>query len=210
MFKKALLASATFACALGFSAATFAAPITVDPSDFVATNGTVVPDTFGDTADIDFTWSVLGTTMRKWNGGYSGQDAFYCGTNPGAVCFFDLAPLGGASLTLNSFDLGGWLNEDRVVAWSVADLFNPGFLLVSGIANVPGTSPLTVPVGLASSDGFRVSFGPDGFNGGLTSLTYTISESQPGPTPVPAPGTLGLLALGLLGLGAALRRRATA
>ncbi|MGD7034863.1 hypothetical protein [Methylotuvimicrobium buryatense] len=204
LFNKALLTSAILVGGLGFSVASYAAPITLNPSDF--TGGTVTDD-FGDTADINFTWSVSGD-MRKWSGGYSGEDAFYCGTNATAECFFNLEPLGGALLTLISFDLGNYLNRNPSVPWSIFDLNDLDNAVLTGTAEILATSPFSVTANVTSSTGFQVRFGPDGWNNGLTSLTYTINDRQTGS--VPAPGALELLGLGLLGFAAKLRRRVSA
>lgn len=187
---------------IGFGASVQAAPVTISASDFVATNYTPVANTFGDTASVDFTWDTVGT-MLKWNGDYSGNDAFFCAGNASSVCTFSIVPLGGLSLTIDSFMLGGWQNANRDIVWSVTDLGSPAVL--SGTANVPGSSPLNVVVGLSSTAGFNVTLGPDAFNGGLVSLTYTTNQTS-APNPIPTPGTLTLLGLGLLGLGAIRRR----
>ncbi|MCC5887191.1 MAG: PEP-CTERM sorting domain-containing protein [Gammaproteobacteria bacterium] len=177
-----------------------AAPITLSAGDFAASNGIAVPDTFGDTADVDFTWSVNGNLL-KWNGDYSGEDAFYCGSNAAAVCVFEIRPLGGQELTLVNFQLGGWLNANRSVAWSVFDLIDTTTAILSDTAAVLGSTPFTVSVNQSSTQGFRVSFGPDGFNGGLVGLTYSVGSAT-----VPAPGPLALLLIGLFATGVMRRR----
>ncbi|WP_341325405.1 PEP-CTERM sorting domain-containing protein [Methylotuvimicrobium sp. KM2] len=208
LFNNALLTSAVLVGGLGFSVASYAAPITLNPSDFSVANGTTVSDNFGDTADINFTWSVNGN-MFMWNDSYSGEDAFYCGSNASAICVFNLEPLGGASLTLISFELGNYLNRNRLVPWSIFDLDDLVNPVSTGTAEIPtpSNSPFNVTANVTSTTGFQFRFGPDGWNNGLTSLTYTINDQQTGSGSVPAPGTLELLGLGLLGFAAKLRRR---
>lgn len=200
MSPKTLLVSSILAGSLAFSTGSIGATVTLNPSGVSGPNTTTVPENFGDTSDVNFTWSVNGVDMLRRTGGFSDEDAFYCGTNIGAVCTFDIAPLGGASLTLDSFDLGGFSNADPTIQWSIFDLSNVGTSVLSGTAEVPGDSPLGVIAGLPSTAGFRVSFGPDGFNAGLTALTYTIT-----PVPLPAAGWLFLSGLTALG-GLAWRR----
>jgi len=152
-----------------------------------------VPQTFGDTSFVNFTWDPR---MSYWPGGYSGQDAFYCeqSSSRGANCLFRIQPLAStAFITLNYFTLGGY--GQRNIAWNVVDL-TTSLQTLSGNEAV-GASPVVVNVGQTSTAGFEVRFGPDGYEGGLLNVSYDVPE----------PGSLALLSAALFGLALSRRRR---
>lgn len=187
---------------LGALAAT---TVTVDAMGF-SSNSNVIQDVlpfFGSTSEVTLNWKPLPSepsrTLVNWNGAYSGHSAAYCG---GTDCTLDVLAKPGVTVTLDSFSLGGWPNTDRSIRWSVIDLATSNVVAsdAPSSANVSGSTGLLVSVGASSATGLRILFGPDGFNGGLTDVTFSAS-------PVPEPGTVALWLAGLAGLCVAAKRR---
>lgn len=158
---------------------------------------------FGGSGPVTVNWDPFantGTSLRLWNGEYSGRDAAYCQSGTG--CALDLTVASGFEITLDSFFLGGWPNIDRPITWSVIDLAtNSSVAGVIGAA-VSGATGLVNVIGLTSDVGFRIVFGPDGFNGGINDITYTSAPISA--VPLPAAGLLMMAGLGGL---VVLRRR---
>jgi len=112
-------------------------------------------------------------------------------------------------MTFDSFFLGGYVNTARSIAWAVYDLADLGTALALDKPMVPGDVGLVEPVNLSSTSGFRLLFGPDGFNGGINDIIYSYALTDPGDAPIPLLASALLLAGGLAGLAALRRRRAT-
>lgn len=195
----------TFGFAIATMAAMFSAPsvasTTVTWDDTACAplatcgNGSVVSQEFGDTPEVDLSYSG---DIRYWSGLYSNSSAIYSGDNLGEI---RIAPLSGLTLTLLSVDFGGWPNIGRAIAYSVFsdDLTQT---LASGTVNTDPTALTTVNFGIQSTSALRLRFGPDGFNGGIQNLRFTTSAPA-----IPEPGTWMLMILGLGAVGFALRRR---
>lgn len=161
---------------------------------------------YGSEGPVTLDWNPTGLgsqTLLFWNGSYSGRDAAYCVS--GTDCALDMTVAPTHTVTLASFWLGGWPNTNRNVSWSVIDLADSSVVASAINAFVSGTTGLTVSLGLTSTTGFRILFGPDGFNGGINDITYSYTpvDNVP-PVPLPAGGWLMLAGFGAL---AALRRR---
>ncbi|WP_200239903.1 hypothetical protein [Lamprobacter modestohalophilus] len=78
MLSKTLLTSVVLAGGLIYSVGSIGGTVTLDVSD---PGASTVPDSFGDTTDVNFTWGVNGD-MKYWSrDSYSGKDAFFCGTS---------------------------------------------------------------------------------------------------------------------------------
>lgn len=187
-----------------------AAVVALDPLSLG--NGTSIQSAlpgYGSEGPVTLDWNPTGDSDRTlvfWNGAYSGRDAAYC--VGGTDCTLDMTVAPTHTVTLASFWLGGWPNFDRNVSWSVIDLADSSVVASAIAAAVSGTTGLTVSLGLTSTTGFRILFGPDGFNGGINDITYSYTpvDNVP-PIPLPAGGWLMLAGFGAL---AALRRRKTA
>jgi len=193
------------AAATGLSGAASAATVNLDGLGIGA--GIFIESAspgFGSVGPVTLNWSPFGDNrdLRFWNGGYSGRGAAYCEERTG--CGLDITVSGPLNaVTLTSFFLGGWPNRDRSIDYSVLDLATSA-TVASGTAAVPGTTGLVVAVGATSAAGFRILFGPDGFNGGINDITFLPIVGDP--FGVPAPAAAALFGLGLLGLAAARRR----
>lgn len=138
-----------------------------------------------------------GNALRFWSNSYSGAPAAYADTFVGSIT---LTPLGGRTITVNTFFLGGWPNTDRTISYAIDDLATDGVDFSSPNAFVPGVGGTTVVSFMTSASGIRITFGPDGFNGGINYINYTLSA------PIPEPGTWAMLGLGLGLLGFGVRR----
>jgi hypothetical protein len=137
-----------------------------------------------------------GGDLTFWTNSYSGKPAAYAGSSVGRIT---LTPLGGNTVTLESFFLGAWPNTTRVVGYSIDDLSTAGLDVDQPDTSVDGTSGLVVFSGMTSATGIRITFGPDGFNGGINYIDYALQ-------PVPEPATWAMLGIGIGLLGLRARR----
>lgn len=203
MFKSFLLA-APMVLALSFpvKAATFVL-------DFTGSGG--VPDTYGDNgfADISYraithgAWGDVATTggLSFWTTGYGDLDGAIWG-NPdpshAEIRIQALDPL--ALVTLNSFDMGGWI-ADEAAEWRLFDLaWNP---LGTGTGIAPDTMRLSFAPGLSAAGGLIFQWGLDAWDVGVENFSYSVSSAA---VPLPPAGALLLGGLGLF----AIRRRKSA
>jgi hypothetical protein len=115
-----------------------------------------------------------------------------------------LANADGYAVSLAGFFLGAWPNIDRRIAWPVIDLAT-NLEVDSGAPIVSGVGGLVELIGLSSTAGFRILFGPDDHNGGSNDITSDFRHA--GLSEVPVPGGLLLLDITLGGLALARRRR---
>ncbi|GGE25893.1 VPLPA-CTERM protein sorting domain-containing protein [Gemmobacter megaterium] len=189
-----------------------AATVNLDLAPFLT--GDVIEDVspgYGSEGPVTLNWNPTGESGRRlihWNGSYSGRDAAYCAS--GTNCALDLTVAAGHSVTLDSFWLGGWPDSNRNVTWSVMDLADSSIVASAVSALVSGATGLANAIGATSDTGFRILFGPDGYNAGINDITYSYARTGgPGPAPIPLPAAGWMLIAGLGGL-VALRRRKTA
>jgi len=205
--KTQFLRSLALAAALALTAgAASATTINLDTAPF-ANGGAIqaVSPGFGSAGPVTANWNPLAdsnTALLHWNGNYSGRDAAYCASGIG--CALDLTVASGFEVTLESFFLGGWFDTDRVIGWGVLDLGTNAIVAGMAGATVSGATGLVNIINLTSTTGFRIFFGPDGFNGGVNDIIYTSAAVGPAVVPLPAGGLMLILGLGGL---AALRRR---
>ena len=215
-----LAAAAAMALAL-LTPAAQAATVTVDLDD-PALSGTVyIQDTnpgYGSAGPVTLNWNPLNSlsaSLIRWGGNnYSGRHAAYCGATylSNVRCALDLTVASGFTLTLDSFWFGGWPNVDRLIAWLVIDLADDQVLAGTDGSFVDGDTGLTNIIAKSSTVGFRILFGPDGFNGGINDIVYSYAPTvtpppPPDVSPIPLPAAGWLLLAGLGGLAAMRRRR---
>jgi len=153
-----------------------------------------------DTADLDFTAGRNGTPNTEpffWGGGYNNlPNAVYSDSGSGTL-YFDLKPLGGKSVKLNSFAMGNYLNRGASTGYEVYDLTDLGTPISDSFFDIfyDISSHPTYNIGLTSPNGFRLVVVADVYNNGVNDINYTILDS----TGVPDAGATA----GLLGLSAA-------
>lgn len=210
----------TFAHAVGLAAvvamgapAAQAAIYTLDFDGAVAcqpnacSSGTQISQAFGDVAgvvDVRYDGDAIGAGVQPmywWADSYNDLRGVAYGQNGAQVEIF-LKPLDGLGITLLGFDIGAWANATRQSQVSVLDgagnvLFATG---PTTIGIFPGNLHNDFDGPWTSLDGIRIRFGPDGFNVGVDNIRFETGV-------IPEPSTYALLATGLLGIGATLRRR---
>ena len=182
-----------------------AATVTLEPLNLPdATYIQTASPGYGSSGPVTLNWdpnSDSNTALRFWNDTYSGRDAAWCGSNAASGgCLLDLLVSTGSAVTLNSFRLGGYLNADRSIAYTVTDLAT-SLIVASGTPTVSGTTGFTAAVNATSNGGFRIAFGPDGYDGGINDIDYAFSAA------VPEAATWAMMIAGLGMMGAALRRK---
>jgi hypothetical protein len=193
---------------IGASFAARADVLTFDPADAcspaIATcsDWDLLDQSYGDGVGVDFVWGdqSLGDApgVQYWEawGGLS-HAAFVGVDDDESVGQIDIVASAGYVVTLLGFDLAAY-EEDRTSVWSIEDL-NGGTLASSGGSiNVLYSGPTSVSGTYSSSNGIRISWGPNAYNVGLDNLSFDVAA-------VPEPGTLALFGLGLALMG--LRRR---
>lgn len=137
------------------------------------------------------------TELIAWNWGYSGTGAASCWI--GENCALDLSVSDNStSLTLESFFLG-YFGSEGIVEYQVIDLATDTSVL-SGAPLVSGSSGSLINVNAVSDVGFRILFGPDGFNGGINNIAYSYDSIGQGPGSVPIPAAVWFFGSGLIGL----------
>lgn len=178
-------------CSLCFAQAASATVMTLDGDR--STWNTVY-----DSSEVDVEFQ---TTKYNWVDGYN--DLINVAYAPsGASLIIDFIALGSATVTLDSFDLGNWLNNGAATKYSIYDLSNLSTALVSVspiVVTYSTTSHPTYNIGLSSTTGIRLEVGPDLYNIGIDNIAFSTS--------VPEPTTVALLGFGLAGLGFGRKRK---
>jgi hypothetical protein len=145
------------------------------------------------------------TELIAWNWGYSGTGGASCWI--GENCALDLSVSDNStSLMLESFFLG-YFGSEGIVEYHVIDLETDTSIL-SGAPLVSGSSGSLINVNAVSNVGFRILFGPDGFNGGINNIAYSYDATGQGPVVTPIPAAVWFFGSGLLGLISFMRRQA--
>ena len=166
----------------------------VDFEDVAVSTGTFV-------GGYPYSVSSNGCDVAGTDATWSGLENGYDGSDNGTTHFFgsDVTMTCGGTFDLISFDLG--------VDWNI--LASPLLVRVDLFYAAGGSNWVTAPVG--PDFGFSTwSAGPTSF--GLSSVVFStdgtlFSVDNLVVRAVPEPGTLALLGIGLLGMGAARRRK---
>jgi PEP-CTERM motif len=205
----ALTALAFAACAaqattLDFNDAFCAAAASGVGAATVCSAGSSLNQLYGDTAQVNV--SYLGdinqaASMFFWPNGYSGLTGLIYGAS-GATARMTLALNGPGQIQLDALTIGSWQNVPRNSQFTVRDLGSNAVLFSQAAFQTGGANPNSYSFALnpvVSSSGLVFDFGPDFFNVGLDSISYTVSA-------IPEPGSWAML-VGGLALGMAARRR---
>jgi PEP-CTERM motif len=219
---KMYLSSALLAGAMTLAATSASAATTLTFSNAcggICADGDVIAQSYGDIAGIlNLSYrSVTGQgsvtdagTARTWTTGYGDLNNVIWGAENGTleIAFQLLAP--GKLLTLNSVSFAAWGGSNVTTMLSLFAPATIGFgpaLVSTGSVTAFAEGHSVWSPNYSSTDGFLFHFGPDGYNGGIDNLTFTISDiNVSGPVPEPATWLSMIVGFGLV--GAAARRRA--
>lgn len=172
-------------------------------------DGALLDQAYGDAVGVDVQTRYDSTgaadgpnALRFWGPSYSDLTNVAWGTPSANGASIFLAAVGGSSITLNSFSLGAWPNTDRGTSYSIFDGLG-NTLFSSGPLTIDGTISSLFNVGLTSSTGLGIKFGPDSFNVGIDNIDFSVA----GIGAVPEPASWALMIAGFGLVGSAMRRR---
>ncbi len=166
--------------------------------------GSFINQTYVDSATVNVSYLAGGTAglfaMQAWPSGFG--NATYSNLADAAYGFFGsntiqitFAPLGGGTVTLNSFNVGTFLGPRNFTA-VVIDLATNTvvFSVTLNVANqVFPIAPLLSP-GVSSAVGLRLALiNTDTFNVGLSNIDFNVANA---PSGIPEPSSYAMLLLG--------------
>ena len=177
----------------------------------VCANSTAISQSYGDSARVNVTYasrSGIGNTasnggsVNYWGGQYSDlAQVAWSGFDSSSVTEirFDVTP--GSTFKLNAFSIGSYLNVSREVEVALFDLdynlISSGSAVLTSVASTFGGTLIT-------TTGYILQIGPDGYNGGVSDVSFTTANAVPEPT------SWAMLIAGFGLVGATLRRRRAA
>lgn len=205
---------------LGVALAAVSAPLSATILTFDAgvacgavtcTDSAAISQTYGDSTFVDVSYvsrlgpgesDIVADDAFYWSDGYADlHDVIYAGFARGHVLEIMLVVRGGGTLTLNSFDIGGY-QRDLNSAVRVYQLGRSRLELLDYDVPVSGTlSKHQVFQGFSTSEGFILQIGQDGYYAGIDNLDFSATAG------VPEPASWALMIAGFGMTGASLRRR---
>lgn len=197
--------------ALGVLAASASAALSASYTLDFSGSG-IVPDTYGDNGQADISYRAIdaanygnvGTTgtLSFWFSGYGDLDgALWGNPDPSHAEIRIEAKSALETVTLDSFDMGGWA-QDEDAEWFLYDLSWNEIGSGNGIAPNTGAH-LSFAPNISAVGGIIFQWGADAWDVGVENFSYSVS----GVAPVPLPASVVLLVAGL-GALARLRKRA--
>jgi hypothetical protein len=217
---KILMCTGLSAVALGSATSAHAANFVLDFGNTncsgTCTDGSVFSQTYGDQPGLDISYRSMnapgGSTvgyqgLQYWNANYGDLNGVVWGGTSATtgVPEITFALTGSGTIRLNSLDYAGWPNASRPTSFRIYDL-SYNLLFNSGTVLAPGTGHSTIAFNTGNTSGLRLQWGPDGFNGGIDNLSFSLNEPL-GAVPEPATWLMMIAGFGLVGAG--MRRRAT-
>ncbi len=196
----------------------FATPMaeatTIDFSAIAGSSGSIVNQSFGDSAEVDVTYATLNggnnwgqfatvssNQVRYWDSAYSGDQAVYS-DGDGKKFQVTLAATPGRKFTSMTFDFGAWPNLSRTIDYKAYDALwqqigGANSFFLTGAAGGGGLVSFALDTAAVV-----FQFGDD-FNVGLNAISFeTVGNGDPNPVPIPAGIILAGTALaGLAGTG---------
>jgi hypothetical protein len=142
-------------------------------------------------------------TPRWWASSYSDLYGvlFAYNSDADSLLRVELKPLNGQGVKLSSLDLGAYPTTTRNSTLKVFDLTGSTELFsFSGVVGTGGVRTSFSFPNVFSANGIRIDLYDSAWNNGIDNITYEVAA-------IPEPGTYALMALGLLALGVAARRR---
>lgn len=171
-------------------------------------NGSNFSQSYGDVAGVvDVIYNAprinATQTLQWWSTSYNDLYGvlWATGGDANSLARIDLVPTAGQFVTLNSFELGAWVNTTRATNIAISDLAT-GALLFSftgDVGSATAGATLFTP-NAVSTGGLRIEWRDSAFNVGIDNVSFDVS-------PIPETGTWALMAAGLAVVGAAARRR---
>jgi len=196
------------------------APATANVLDFngsicnggaACSNYALIDASYGDVAgklDVQYNpntanaFTVAGT-LSWWVDSYSTLKSVAFG-DVGATVGLFLKPQTGYQVTLNGFDFGVYPNFTHQSQVTIKDGTSNTNLLSTGFQNFPGNAPTSFTGSWTSAGGIYILFGPDGYNGGIDNVDFTVSAIT---AAVPELSTWAMMILGFAGVGFMAYRR---
>jgi hypothetical protein len=166
-------------------------------------DGSAINQTYGDTAQVNVTYqdANYGVSLGYWGGGYNNLTGIVWAAGSDSFSFgrITLQLLIPGTITLNSLDMGAYLNDTKATNLRIYNLAGgPALYTFAGnVGNPPSATPFLFS-GVSSTSGLVIEWQNSAYNVGMDNVKYTIT-----PTGVPEPSSMAILILGtgtLLGL----------
>jgi MYXO-CTERM domain-containing protein len=172
--------------------------------------GNYIAQWYGDVAgvvDVSYNAPRQGASwsLRWWDTSYNNLYGVLWadGSDSNSLGRIDLAPAAGQFVTLNSFELGAWINTTRDTNVAIYDLASGEALYTfSGAVGSAATGATLFTPAVSSTSGLRIEWRDSAHNVGIDNVAFTVSA-------VPEPAAWALWGAGVLALAAGARRRRT-
>jgi hypothetical protein len=164
-----------------------------------------IPGTYGDNLpgtpniQVEYRTFDLGTgatlynNLDFWTTNYGDLQNIAFPVNNGSLGEISLIPDAGFSVTLNSFDLGGWFQTDQID--QTVRILDENFNILADYSpfNVEGDNGRSsFSPNLTRNGRIRIQFGPS-WNTGIDNISFAQGGTATGvPTPALVPGLVGL------------------